>query len=207
MNETSSFCEKPKKLLWLFFARLLWVKWLNSRNKPHRSKFVTVFFLSYQSWEVISRPYYVGIVSLGSLKWLMHHLIHRRWDSMIITRILRVVIGNHWVERWALTCWHVMNNATHTQMPARPWAVFVCKKMPSPTWLRGSPMASAAVCESSVVTLPIKFDCVGVTVVVVVADVEFNAFSGNGPDIIYARFKSKITQYSTFWEQFSLSNL
>lgn len=31
-----------------------------------------------------------------------------------------------------------MNRATHTQMPAKPWAVFVCRKMPSPTWLSGS---------------------------------------------------------------------
>lgn len=39
------------------------------------------------------------------------------------------------------TCWHVRNSATHTKALAMPCAVFVCKKMPSPTWLSGSAMA------------------------------------------------------------------
>lgn len=51
------------------------------------------------------------------------------------------------------TCWHVKNNATHTQAPAMPCAVFVCKKMPSPTWLNGSAIAKAAADDISVVTL------------------------------------------------------
>lgn len=31
------------------------------------------------------------------------------------------------------TCWQVKKSAIHTKAPAIPWAVFVCKKMPSPT--------------------------------------------------------------------------
>lgn len=80
-----------------------------------------------------------------------------------------------------LTCWHVMNKATHTQMPARPWAVFVCRKIPSPTWARGS-IASAAVCDSSVVTLAIEFDCVDAVAVVV--NVVFNTLSGDAGIIL-----------------------
>lgn len=80
-----------------------------------------------------------------------------------------------------LTCWHVMNKATHTQMPARPWAVFVCRKIPSPTWARGS-IASAAVCDSSVVTLAIEFDCVDAVAVVV--NVAFNTLSGDAGIIL-----------------------
>lgn len=93
---------------------------------------------------------------------------------------------------YGLTCWHVRNSATHTHMPARPWAVFVWRNIPSPTWLRGSLIASAAECDSSVVTLAI--DCVGAVVVVVVA-VEFNT-SGDGPDIIYLLSLNKNPKYS-----------
>lgn len=58
--------------------------------------------------------------------------------------------------------------------------------MPSPTWLRGSAIANAAECVSSVVALAIGFDCVGVVVGFV--DVEFNT-SGDDPDIIRFRFQ------------------
>lgn len=68
-------------------------------------------------------------------------------------------------------------------MPARPWAVFVCRKIPSPTWLNGSLIANAAERESSV-----RFDCVAVAIrvdcvdtVVAMVDVEFNT-SGDDSD-------------------------
>lgn len=55
------------------------------------------------------------------------------------------------------TCWQLRNSATQTHTPASTWAVFVCKKMPSPTWLSGS-MANAAADEISVDTLAMVDD-------------------------------------------------
>lgn len=84
------------------------------------------------------------------------------------------------LEFWLrLTCWHVRNSATHTQMPASPWAVFVCRKIPSPTWLRGSTIAGAF-------EIAIKVDCVGAVVVdedVIDEMVELNTLSP--PDIVF----------------------
>lgn len=92
-----------------------------------------------------------------------------------------------------------MKSATHTQIPASPWAVFVCRKIPSAacTNLSGSVMSSAPLCVCSLVTLAIRFDCVGTAAVVVVVvvvemmaavidadNVEFITLSGDDPDII-----------------------
>lgn len=92
------------------------------------------------------------------------------------------------------TCWHVMKSATHTQIPANPWAVFVCRKIPSAACNLSGSMSSAPLCVCSVVTLAIRFDCVGTVVekvvvemmaaVIVVDAVEFITLSGDDPDII-----------------------
>lgn len=89
-----------------------------------------------------------------------------------------------------------MKSATHTQIPANPWAVFVCRKIPSAacTNLSGSVISIAPLFDWSVVTLAIRFDCVDTTVVEVVVEmiaaaidvdtVEFITLSGDDPDII-----------------------
>lgn len=92
------------------------------------------------------------------------------------------------------TCWHVMKSATHTQIPANPWAVFVCRNIPSAACNLSGSMSSAPLCVCSVVTLAIRFDCVGTVVekvvvemmaaVIVVDAVEFITLSGDDPDII-----------------------
>lgn len=53
-----------------------------------------------------------------------------------------------------------MNSATHTAMPASPWHVLVCRKIPSPTWLsRTGSIASAAAGPSVIVcSRSTKFD-------------------------------------------------
>lgn len=86
-----------------------------------------------------------------------------------------------------------MKSATHTQIPANPWAVFVCRKIPSAACNLSGSMSSAPLCVCSVVTLAIRFDCVGTMVevvvemmaaVIVVDAVEFSTLSGDDPDII-----------------------
>lgn len=87
-----------------------------------------------------------------------------------------------------------MKSATHTQIPANPWAVFVCRKIPSAACNLSGSMSSGPLCVCSVVTLAIRFDCVGTTVVEVVVEmmaavivvdtVEFITLSGDDPDII-----------------------
>lgn len=47
-------------------------------------------------------------------------------------------------SKLTLTCWQAMNSAIHTNTPASPWAVLVCRKIPSPTWLISGSIASAA---------------------------------------------------------------
>lgn len=80
-------------------------------------------------------------------------------------------------------------------MPANPWAVFVCRKIPSAACNLSGSMSSAPLCVCSVVTLAIRFDCIDATVVeevvvemmaavIVVDAVEFITLSGGDPDII-----------------------
>lgn len=88
-----------------------------------------------------------------------------------------------------------MKSATHTQIPANPWAVFVCRKIPSAACNLSGSMSSGPLCGCSVVTLAIRFDCMDATVVeevvvemmaavIVVDAVEFITLSGDDPDII-----------------------
>lgn len=77
-------------------------------------------------------------------------------------------------------------------MPANPWAVFVCRKIPSAACNLSGSMSSAPLCVCSVVTLAIRFDCNDamvveevVAVIVVVDAVEFITLSGDDPDIIF----------------------
>lgn len=83
-------------------------------------------------------------------------------------------------------------------MPASTWAVLVCKKMPSPTWLMSGSIANAAADEISVDTLDIADDLfvAVVATAIMFATVAFtlvfidegtvgvSATSGLAPDIV-----------------------
>lgn len=123
-------------------------------------------------------------------------LYHDFWIFSIlhgIRALERVNFTHNYGNILIHTCWHVMKSATHTQIPANPWAVFVCRKIPSAACNLSGSMSSAPLCVCSVVTLAIRFDCVGTMVevvvemmaaVIVVDAVEFSTLSGDDPDII-----------------------